>query len=368
MDLKSDPYSPYKIVHHADRLADLRNGKHPVPLQIQLIISDLCNQSCNFCAYRLEGYTSNQHFGTVDPVTEVVNNNPNRMIPYEKCLEVMDDCVEMGIPAIQITGGGEPTVHPKATEIFSAVIERGLDLAVVTNGALVPDKMLEPLSKAQWIRVSVDAARESTYARTRNVRPAVFHRVWENIRRIAGVKSKNTILGIGFVVTRDNYEEILQCAELARHSGADNIRISAVFSQDDFEYHKGHFDAAAKMAKQAVADFDAPPGFRVFNLFDDRINDLKQQRPDYSFCSYMHLNVYIGGDLKVYRCCNLAYNDRGKYGDIADKRFKDFWGTPDQKKAFDTFDARGCDRCMFNNKNRFINYITSPDAMHINYI
>lgn len=367
MDLNTDPYSPFKIVHHPEKLAEMKAGKQPIPIQVQLIISDLCNHSCNFCAYRLEGYTSNQHFGTVDPVTEAVNNNPNRMIPYEKCIEILDDFVTMGIPAIQITGGGEPTVHPKATEIFEAVIERNLDLALVTNGTLVPDKMLKPLSRAAWIRVSVDAGRETTYAWTRKVPASFFQRTWDNIRRIAETKSEKTLLGVGFVITRDNHNEIYECAELAKASGADNFRISAAFTQDDFEYHKPHFEVATAMARKAVADF-ASPKFKVFNLFDDRINDLKQQRPDYSFCAYMNLNVYIGGDLKVYRCCNTAYNSLGEYGDISKQRFKDFWPSEAKEKDFKKFDAHSCARCMFNNKNRFINYAISPDAKHINYI
>ncbi len=367
MNSKEDPYSPYKIVHHPKRLADLRAGRQPTPLQVQLIISDLCNHSCNFCAYRLEGYTSNQHFGTKDPVTEVVNNNPNRMIPYEKCLEILDDCVELGIPAIQITGGGEPTVHPKATEIFCAVLERNLDLAVVTNGTLVPDKMLKPLSRATWLRVSIDAGNANTYAWTRKVPSSFFKKTWDNIRRIAEAKSEKTILGVGFVVTPDNHDEIYKCAELAKESGADNFRISAAFTQDDYEYHKPHFEAAAAMARRVVADFSTAR-FKIFNLFDERINDLKQQRPDYSFCSYMNLNVYIGGDLKLYRCCTTAYNDQGEYGSISGKRFKDVWESTAKKEDFKKFDASSCARCMFNNKNRFVNYVISPDAVHVNYI
>ncbi len=367
MDPKSDPYSPFKIVHHADRLDQMRKGQQPVPLQVQLIISDLCNHSCNFCAFRLEGYTSNQHFGIKDPVTEVVNNNPNRMIPYEKCVEILDDCVEIGIPAIQITGGGEPTVHPKAAEIFCDVLERGLDLAVITNGTLISDKMLKPLSRATWIRVSVDAGNEDTYAKTRAVPTSFFSKTWKNIRRIAESKSDATLLGVGFVITRENHREIYKCAELARQSGADNFRISAAFTQDNFEYHKPHFDAAAEMSKKAAADF-SDARFKVFNLFDDRISDLKQQQPDYSFCAFMHLIVYIGGDLKVYRCCVTAYNDLGEYGSIANQRLRDFWKSDQKKDGLRQFDARSCDRCMFNNKNKFMNYLISSDAMHLNYI
>ena len=72
----------------------------------------------------MSGYTTNELFKVVHPVTAVrlITYNPNRKIPYEKCLEILDDCAEMGVKAIQITGGGEPSVHPDHTKIYQAVL------------------------------------------------------------------------------------------------------------------------------------------------------------------------------------------------------------------------------------------------------
>jgi 2-iminoacetate synthase ThiH len=121
--INSDVYSPWKAAHHIDRIHALRGGAQPVPAQLQLIISDLCNHNCSFCAYRMENYTSNQLFGEADPITGIINNNPNRMISYEKCIEILDDCKEVGVKALQYTGGGEPTVHPKHREIFQHTLD-----------------------------------------------------------------------------------------------------------------------------------------------------------------------------------------------------------------------------------------------------
>ena len=63
-----EEYSPYKAIHHLDKLAQMKKGEQPVPAQVQLIISDLCNHNCSFCAYRMEGYTSSQNFGEWDDV------------------------------------------------------------------------------------------------------------------------------------------------------------------------------------------------------------------------------------------------------------------------------------------------------------
>jgi intein/homing endonuclease/MoaA/NifB/PqqE/SkfB family radical SAM enzyme len=58
------------------------------------------------CAYRMSGYTSNQLFQTVEGQSRKARN-PNRQIPREKLLEIIDDCAEMGVKSIQFSLWGE---------------------------------------------------------------------------------------------------------------------------------------------------------------------------------------------------------------------------------------------------------------------
>lgn len=368
---KQNPYSPFKAAHHQDSINALRDGKQPVPLQVQLIIADLCNHNCSFCAYRMENYTSNQLFGEKDPLTGIINNNPNRMIPYEKCIEILNDCKEMGVKALQFTGGGEPTVHPKHPEIFAHTLDLGLDLALVTNGTVLRPGVAELLARSKWVRVSVDAARRETYAGIREVPESTFDKTLRNIAKIVETRDKTEdselIVGVGFVVTRENHKEIYEATEIFSEMGVDNIRISAVFTPDDYEYHKEIYPEAKEAALKAVADFQRPD-FKVFNLFGDRIQDLIDQRPEYNFCGFMHLTTYIGGDLNVYTCCNNAYNDHGLMGSLKEQRFMDYWKSEAKLERYDKFRASSCERCMFNSKNRFINYLVEDEPMHVNYV
>lgn len=372
----NSPYSPLKIFHHQDRLQQLRDHQQTVPLQVQLIISDLCNQDCSFCAYRMSGYTSNQLF--VKGPRELAkfgHNNPKRMIPYEKVIEILDDCVEMGVKAIQLTGGGEPTVHPRFVDIVCAINKRGLDLGLVTNGLNLRPSHFAALVDAKWIRVSIDAGSAETYAAIRRVNPSQFQRVWSNVRHLCRYRSQRQKevgpdyeqkIGIGFVVTKDNHHEIIRCASQCLGSGVDNMRISAVFQSDDDAYFNDFFDYAAEQCRRAESY--STGRFKVFNLFGDRIADLAQRSPDYQFCGYQQLHTYIGGDLNLYRCCNLAYNERGLIGSLSHQRFKDLWKSQWKKTDFENFDARDCTRCQFNNKNRTILYAISDKPRHVNFV
>jgi MoaA/NifB/PqqE/SkfB family radical SAM enzyme len=361
-----DEYSPYKVIHHNKDLETLKRGGQIVPKQLQLIISDMCNLSCSFCAYRNVDYTSAQNFGELRQ-DGTLNMNPNRIIPYDKCKEIIDDYKALGGEAVQVTGGGEPTMHPQHLEIFRYIVDLELELAIVTNGVKISDDVANIMSMASWVRFSIDAGSVESY---RDVKGAdVFNNVINNIHKVVAAKKKNNtdvILGVGFVVDKTNYSEIYDCAKLAKSVGVDNFRVSAAFMPNDAKYHQPHYEIAkrsASMAKEIETD-----KFTVFNLFDDRVQDLVDKSPDYSFCGYMHFNTYIGGDLKVYSCCNNAYNDVGEMGDLSDKTFKEFWVSKEKEQMYKNFDARLCERCMFNEKNRFIAYCIKDNPRHINFV
>jgi len=364
-------YSPLKAAHHWDRIQQLREGKQPAPVFVQIMISDLCNHDCDFCAYRMSGYTSNEWFKVDDPVTGLVSNNPNRMIPYEKVVEILDDCVAMGVKACEITGGGEPTVHPKSRDIFRDVISHGLDGGLVTNGMLFREGTPEILSNFKWVRVSVDAGTAETYSRMRSVPDQSYARTLSNIEALVRCKANNpdseTIVGVGYVVTKDNYNEILMAVERFAGMGVDNIRLSAVFTPENAKYFEGIYQECKDITLEAVAKYSRPD-FKVFNLFGDRLADLEQGRPDYKKCQFINWQTIIGGDQNVYFCCNTAYNPQGFIGSIKNQSFKALWESKAKRDRFDAFDATTCERCMFNQKNKTIAYLVQAKPDHSNFI
>ncbi len=89
-------------------------------MHVNLVLSDLCNQACSFCAYRDPTYSSSELFHVGG------DYNPNRKLSWEKVQEVLGDCCEMGVKAVTFTGGGEPTVHPRFQEIVDLAWKLGL--------------------------------------------------------------------------------------------------------------------------------------------------------------------------------------------------------------------------------------------------
>lgn len=360
-------YRTDKAAYHMEHLRAMQQGRQPYPIHVQIILSDLCNQDCSFCAYRMEGYSSNQLF--TDPKADVPHN-PNRMLPTDKVIGLLDDCQRMGVKAIQLTGGGEPTVHPDFDRIVKEILLRGFKLALVTNGTLLDHTSgwlsdhhratrMQLLASASWVRVSLDAGTAETYGRIRRVPPQTLGKVLQNTTRFAAEIARQKTacrLGIGFVVTQDNHRELPDAIKLARGCGADNIRISAAFTTQGAAYHRAHAEAVRAVIADAQREVHYD-GFTVYNNFGDRMEDLEGEHPDYSFCPIMSLQTYVGGDGNVYTCCINAYNLRGKIGSFLTQGFKALWDSQAKGRFFEQFDAKGCPACMYNPKNRFMNAV-----------
>lgn len=356
-----EEYSNLKMAWHYQR----DGGLPAAPKQAQVVLSDLCNQNCGFCAYRMDGYSSNELFIGTSEAARYGHNNPKRWMPTDRALALLEELTRAGVLAVQFTGGGEPTVHPEHERIFQRALDLGLKCALVSNGLRWSDSLIPLLRQFSWVRVSVDAGTPETYAKTRDTAPGNFGKVWGNISRLAaGIRAGTPsacVLGIGYVVTPENWKEIETGVELAADSGAAYIRLSAMFNPEGAEPFAEIYGGIRSMVASAKHTFERPD-FAVHDLFGDRLQDLEEGPPDYSTCFYQEYTTYIGGDLNLYRCCVYAYSKRGLLSSVKAKSFPEAW--KEAKEDFKTFDARGCERCQFNARNRVMNYLTAPSVAH----
>lgn len=354
----NSPYADSKVLWHLDKLSDLRRGKQIAPEHFQLILSDLCSQDCAFCSYRLSGYTTQELWGD--------KRNPNRTIGTNKAIEILNDFDLMGVKAVQFTGGGEPLVHRDHLDIFKHALSLGLECALVTNGIALDKhpEWADVYGRFKWIRISLDAGTAATYSAIRRSPAWHYDEAIENLSKIA--KLAGPAVGVSYVVLQENVHEMHTAAVIAKAAGAAYIRFGAFFSQSDDLYYQGWHDKVIEQIARAreSAEFN---GFKVVDMFGQRLEDLHQHQPDYDFCGFQFLTGYIGADLNVYRCCNTAYSTKGLIGSIKDIRLSEFWLKQSTVDKMRGFDARSCERCCYNGKNRLI-YAAVREPMHASFI
>lgn len=287
---------------------------------------------------------------------EAGNKNPVRFIPTEKCKEILDDCAALGVKAIQFTGGGEPTVHKDHVEIIGYAQRLGLQTGLVTNGVRLKDDPV--FHNLDWLRISLDAGTEKTYEQIRASK--MWPKAMKNLSLAA--KFQKPYVGVGFVVTPENYGEIYDACLLVKAAGVPYIRISAMFSAAGSKPYLDIYDHIKTLLSCAHTLEDDT--FKVVDLFGDRLDDLDQGQPDYAFCGYQQFTLYVAGNQRIYTCCTNAYTRLGEIGDLRNKRFANWMRETSRFK----FDARACHTCQFNGQNRLINYLLSESPKHVDFV
>lgn len=336
-------YSNIKALRHPERIASIRAGIVTPPTHVQLVLSDLCNQSCHFCSYRDPGYQASKLFHVEG------NYNPNRKIPFAKVVEMLDDFAEMGVKGIQLTGGGEPTVHPQFGEVLDEIRKRRIPYGLITNGVLLHRF---DVSDAAWLRISIDAATAETYRKVRQVPKDHFERALAQVEKYKS--------GTGFVVTHENWMEVSDAVKLFKSLGATNVRIAPQFTGTNA---LPFFERALPLIREAEAE--ATDDFAVFSRFEDK-HDEVLGFPTEPLCGYQYFTTFIGADQNFYRCCVYAYNERGLLGSVKEMRFKDAWA-----KAFPglrSFDARACDGCHYQDINKTLGFALAEKTVDEEFV
>lgn len=354
----------------------VREGWPPkAPHQVQLVLSDLCSHDCDFCSYRWSArdgkpaYSSNEMFTEGAELSKYGTNNPKRQIPRERALAMLDEFKAAGVRAIQFTGGGEPLAHNHHVEVFRKTLDIGLKAGLVSNGYRMSRELLDVLPRFEWVRISVDAGSPVTYSSIRRIPIDSFDKCIANISALASEIKRTAsgcVLGVGFVVTPGNWREVVEGTRVARDTGAAYIRLSAMFSPDEDEPFVGIYDEVRESVAEAKRRYEDEQ-FAVYDLFKARVQDLSDKHPEYVACPYMRENAYVGGDQNVYTCCILAYNKRGLIGSIKTRRFDELWESRERKDLMDKWDSRGCPRCMYNDKNRIMNYLLDDAPPHVEF-
>ena len=360
--------SSCKVVHHSDRIDAFRNRDVVYPISVQLHPVAACNHRCSFC--RFQSFPNNVFNGNLDL---------RDMMEFSKIEQILDDCVTMGVRGIELSGGGEPSIHPRFIDILDGVLFRGMDLGLITNGVgrtwcNDASAIIGSLSdRATWIRFSLDAASAGTHSIVHGCRESDFEVVVENIRSLA--KSRGSLtLGISFVVVKENWFEIQDAIELAADLGVDYIRFASLLpighnveGMRDTYYDVPWYDDVVETLTKAKAQLLS---VKVLEDFCDRskFGSFYGKYVPGDVCYYSSLWAYICADLNLYPCCVWLYHPEMVVGSLVGRSFKELWEGEEVQRFYEELSiAEKCGSCFLKPKNDFVKYLVS-EPEHVNFI
>jgi hypothetical protein len=91
------------------------------------------------------------------PYCSVTYRDTHSRIPLDRIKQYVEDLMTRGLQAVILTGGGEPTFYPQFNELVQWLkLEKGLSVALITNGTTSNRIKPETLACFSWIRVSIN--------------------------------------------------------------------------------------------------------------------------------------------------------------------------------------------------------------------
>ncbi|MDR0920374.1 MAG: radical SAM protein [Oscillospiraceae bacterium] len=175
--LEKETATPEYLEYRKNWVEYPKTQNAPIPLNIDIELTSACNLRCPMC-----------------PRTIFCEKNKKDMkgfITDELFYKIIDDAVNIGVPAIKLNWRGESTIHPHIIELITYAKQKGIiDVLMNTNGTTMTEEFTEKLIKSGIDKVffSFDSPHKETYESIRV--GAQFEKVVENIKRINKIKEK----------------------------------------------------------------------------------------------------------------------------------------------------------------------------------
>jgi radical SAM protein with 4Fe4S-binding SPASM domain len=346
----------HKLVYHISRVHQWLKGQNIYPIYIEIGLFGGCNHRCIFCAFDFLKYKPD--------------------ILDEDCLKkFIREAGKKGVKAVLYSGEGEPLLHNNATGIITFTKKAGIDVALVTNGVLFGKDKAEALLKhLTWLKVSLDAGSEKTYAIIHRTRKEDFNTVIRNLKEAVKIKNTNRYncsIGVQFLLLPQNYRESLALAKILSPMGIDYLVIKPYCQHPlsnnsispKFKY-KNLLYLEEELKRYSRKDFHV-----IFR--SNTMKKIEAAKP-YGQCLGLPFATHITAKGDVYPCSNFVGKEDFVFGNICNKSFEDIWNGQRRRKIMDKiykkWDVRSCrNACRLDEINRYLWELKNP-VNHVNFI
>jgi len=300
---------PLKLLQSKDAVID---GQIK-PVHIQVIPTNRCNAKCAWCSCSM-----------VDRKKEMPWAELQEMVRYFK---------ELGSLAMTITGGGEPTLHPRFDDLLELAHFCGIETGLVTNGLRWGKKegVLPANYHLTWTRMSITDTQSGEYD---------SDRVWRVASRLPDVD-----MGISFTVPKNvSIKTAVEICEIAKRTqNITHIR----FVENIVNFSGDAMDRVEARCGQITSKA----------IFQRRANFTPGQSP----CRISLLKPVIDVDGSVYPCCGVQYAEGGDAQDLKmpDKFRMCHWTNFHKMTAFD---GSVCNKCYYESYNKILDGMTQKLA------
>ncbi len=149
--------------------------QQPRPHMVDIALTDVCNSNCEHCSFYINvGGKGNR-------ANVFSSKRPRTVLSTAEVKNLIDDCVRMGVTAINFVGG-EPLLREDILEIIKHIDQDMAISGLFTNGWYLAERAKDlKTAGLTTVRVSLDSALEDVHDRKRN-HPGLFKRAIDGLK------------------------------------------------------------------------------------------------------------------------------------------------------------------------------------------
>jgi radical SAM protein with 4Fe4S-binding SPASM domain len=179
-----------------------------IPLIISWNVTKKCNLNCSHCY--------------INAATDEPKNDALDELTFEEAKQLIDQIAEVSSPML-ILSGGEPLLRKDIFEIIKYGTEKGIKMAMGSNGYLLNNETAKKLKDAgiKTVSISIDSAIPEKHDEFRGVKGS-----WQKaIDAINALRENGILVQVNTTLTQDNYDEIDDIMTLAEKLGVENFHL-----------------------------------------------------------------------------------------------------------------------------------------------
>ncbi|MET8007800.1 radical SAM protein [Nonomuraea glycinis] len=345
-------HAPDKVLAHEDLLRKFVNGEPFRPIHMRIGIMGACNMRCNFCNFHSP---NEENFYDLFSFKDA--------IPTDKSVKLMREFAESGGRAVTFCGSGECTIHRGYTEICAAGHEAGLRIGLITNGSRLHKQQISDcvINTHTWVRIGLNAGTEATFNEITRDKERTFTTFFKAVSRLREqAVDPEFRIGFNFVITRQNYKEIVQAAQAVRDSGAHYVRF-----EPEFYSSMGHETIEEVMAEVSASLTEvaalSSEEFEISVPKLDRgpMDQVEEVEGDFEHCHYSRFVTAVGADGNLYPCPQVHLNSRYLIGNVLEEGYLPVLegGPRAEWEASNPRRTELCKSCFYRPQNELLEWL-----------
>lgn len=332
-----------KLLKHLPKLKLIQDGKKPSPVMFHMSICNPCNLTCSFCCF--------------------ANRTMKEMLSFERAKIAIDSFASLGTTGMELTGGGEPTLHPDFPKIVSYAIDKGLKVGVCTNGTTLKKwEKTGVWNKLEWIRLGMYGFTENyeydiDVLRNSSARISAAY-VWD---QNLGTSTNPNITG-GWTDKKSKKLAVYRQDASQFYRMIDWVEENKIPTRIAFNAIKPIEDVKKDIEtiREQIAQYEISSGRKLEYAFLSDFNYKGERRNNNCYMHMVKPFVFTNGN--VYVCPSAELSPENMYNYESESEFKvcDIEGITDFYNLGVTTRTHACAYCKYSMQNELIDDVLMP--------